>query len=405
MAWSLTNGLPLRSRSKLSERASTPDALPLPVEMILMIMRHLNSEDMCSALQTCRAMRSIVETCLYAHIFIPPHHKVRMTKLLRTLHTRPDLAHNIITFSGSLYPASPKPRFPRVITPTSLVKNWCQRWSTKQPDPQMTVISIHRMMNVKSLTLYDFAWLGTTSETLVRDAICSTISLTSLTSLAIQGRDFFQPGRHLHYNRELSLILRHQPLLERLELRSGDWDLGSWILPTDIPRLTHLMSPPAEAIVLVPRRPVKFLVLREMLALPDQMFWGALAASASPIHTLKVGILQHEVLLSFLHSLSVNLQDIQHLSLNGPDYEHLPMLTQGFPSLSSLRTLHVTLWDHQACQVDGVDSDQLREDRRADLIARVRLKCPQFESLEYDHFSRCGCGSRLYLSTREATSI
>ncbi|KAG9032560.1 hypothetical protein FRB95_001225 [Tulasnella sp. JGI-2019a] len=265
-----------------------PNALPLPVEMILMIMRHLNPRDMYSALQTCHAMRSIVETCLYAHIFIPPHPHVRTAKLLRTLHTRPDLAHNIISFGGSLYPVSPKPQFPRVITPTSLVKNWYQMWSTKQPDPQLTVISIHRMVNAKTLTLCDFAWLGTVSETLVRDAICSTISFTSLTTLIIDGRDFFRSGRPPGYSRELSLIIRHQPLLERLELRSGDWDLGPWILPTDVPRLTHLTSLPEEAIILVPRRPIKSLILRDMVELPDQVFWGALAASASPIHTLKI---------------------------------------------------------------------------------------------------------------------
>ncbi|KAG9000882.1 hypothetical protein FRB94_005105 [Tulasnella sp. JGI-2019a] len=368
--------------------------------MILMIMGHLNSRDMYSALQTCRAMRSIVETCLYAHILIPPHHHERMARLLRTLHARPDFAHNIISFGGSLYPALPKSRLPRVITPTSLVKNWCQRWSTKQPDPQLTVISIHRMVNVRLLTLYDFAWLGTISETLVRDAICSTISLTSLTTLVIDGRDFFRPGLPPGYNRELSLILRHQPLLERLELRSGDWDLGQWILPTDVPRLAHLMSPPAEARVLVSRRPIKSLVLRNVYALPDQVFWGALAASTGPIHTLKVDILHHVVLLSFLDSLSVNLHDIQHLTLNGPDYEHLPMLTQKFPSLPSLCTLRIILWEHQGYQMDGADIDRLREDLRADLTARVQLGCPQLESIDYGHFTGCGCLSRSHPPAR-----
>ncbi|KAG8994076.1 hypothetical protein FRB94_010176 [Tulasnella sp. JGI-2019a] len=180
------------------------------------------------------------------------------------------------------------------------------------------------MVNVRSLTLHDFRWLGTTSQTRICEAICSTPSFTSLTALAIQGRDFFQSRRHSDCDFQLSLILRHQPLLERLELRSGNWDLERWILPTDVPHLTHLMSRPEEAKALVPGRPITSLVLGNILAMPDQDFWEALTMSTSRIDILKVEILECEVLLPFLQLLSINLQDVQELILDGAGYEHLP---------------------------------------------------------------------------------
>ncbi|KAG9026514.1 hypothetical protein FRB95_008740 [Tulasnella sp. JGI-2019a] len=277
-------------------------------------------------------MRGIVENCIYAHITIPNY--PRMTKLLETLHTRPDLAYGIITFDGSLYPVPQKPRFPRVVTPISLVKKWCQQRSMKRRERTLchtAVSSIRNMVNVKSLTLSDFRWLGTSSQTLVCKAICSTTSLTSLTTLVIQGREFSQSQRHSECNRQLCLILRHQPLLERLELRSGDWDLGQWILPTDIPHLTHLTSRPEEAKFLVPGRPIASLDFKKLSLMPRMDIWDALAASTSPIRTLKVDVFQHNVLLSFLRLISSHLQDLQNLALIGPSYDTLPL---GFPHFS-----------------------------------------------------------------------
>ncbi|KAG8999099.1 hypothetical protein FRB94_006435 [Tulasnella sp. JGI-2019a] len=362
----------------------TPNALPLPVELLLMIIRHLSHRDMLSTLQTCQSMRRIVETRLYMHL-LTPFDDLRMVKLLRTLHTRPDLAHNIITFDGSLYPALQKPRFPRVVTPTSLVKNWYQRWSMIRRErtlSHMTVTSILHMVNVRSLTLRDFRWLKTTSaQTLISHAICSTVSLPSLTSLTIHGSDF-RPETKPNYVIQLSLILRYQPFLERLELRSGEWDLERWIFPTDLPRLTHLMSGPEEAKVLVPGRPITSLALRKLSVVPRMDVWVALTTSTSPIHALKVDVLQHDVLLSILHFISSHLQDVEDLTLNGPTYETLPLLTQGFPSLPSLRILHVTLWVHLGCEMESVCTT-LREGRRADLVTRLRSECPEFKSLDY----------------------
>ncbi|KAG9032557.1 hypothetical protein FRB95_001222 [Tulasnella sp. JGI-2019a] len=383
MAWSLINRLSLLfSRSKPSRRLMTPGALPLPVELILMIMKLLDYKDMISVLQTCHAMKSIVETCIYAHIVVPYYDHLRMSRLLQTLHTRPELARNIITFDGSLYLAPRKSRFSRVVPRTSLGKSWFGQRSTKRHVSRATVAILHRMVNIKSLKLYELTWLGTESQTLVCNAICSTMSLTSLT---IQGYGLFHSSRHPDSDSQLSAILRHQPLLERLELE-GEWDLEQWILPTDVPHLTHLMSRPGEAKFFIPGRPIASLSLMEIRAAPDKDFWEALSTSASSIHTLKVNILKDGALLPVLQLLSTHLRDVQDLSLEGPYYENLPMLTAGFPSFLSVRTLHLTVWEH-CCPIH---KEEHINNLRTDLIARVQLECPQLESLEYGHFSRCG---------------
>ncbi|KAG9026515.1 hypothetical protein FRB95_008741 [Tulasnella sp. JGI-2019a] len=390
MAWSLVNRLFLQSRSKRSRRLTTSNALPLPVELLLMTIKHLNSREMLSALRTCRGMRSIVETCLYAHISIPFYHPRRMSKLLRTLHDRPDLAQNVITFNGSFYPALLKSRGPRVITPTSLIQHWYQQWSVERHERAFSTTSatsINNMMNVKSLTLHDFHWLGTPSQNLICDAICSTVSLASVTTLILQGYDFFQHKRHAGSECQLSLILRHQPLLERLELRSGNWDLEQWILPTDVPHLTYLKSGLKEAKVLVPGRPITFLAFRKMSAMPDVDVWQALTASTEPIRTLKVDIPEVNFFSSFLNIISVHLQDVQNLVLTGPGYDSLPMIIENFPPFRSLRTLHIKLWDHVDNRIENI-SATLYENRRANFITHLRLESPQFESLIY---SDCSC--------------
>ncbi|KAG9000868.1 hypothetical protein FRB94_005091 [Tulasnella sp. JGI-2019a] len=76
------------------------------------------------------------------------------------------------------------------------------------------------------------------------------------------------------------------------------------------------------------------------------------------------------------------------------------MLTQNFPPLPSLRTLHIKLWEDLDCQLDDVDYDKLREDRRVDFTSRARSEHPQFESPDFEHFSGCGCYNQSYLSTR-----
>ncbi|KAG9000886.1 hypothetical protein FRB94_005109 [Tulasnella sp. JGI-2019a] len=230
-----------------------------------------------------------------------------MLKLLRTLHTRPDLAHRIVTFDGSLYPIAP------VVSTPSIQRQQRPMNRSERALSSTIVILIHNMMNVKSLTLHDFSWVGTPCQAIVCNAISSTLSFTSLTALAVEGRDF---GERREYSSQLSLILRSQPLLECLELRSGAWDLGRWIFRSGVPRLTRLVARLDEAKVLVPGRPITSLSIKHMSGPPSLDVWEALAASTAKVTALALDA-GYGPLEPSLRSIALHLQSIQELVITG----------------------------------------------------------------------------------------
>ncbi|KAG9026506.1 hypothetical protein FRB95_008732 [Tulasnella sp. JGI-2019a] len=231
-------------------------------------------------------MPQYVETCLYSHISTDD---TRVIKLLGTLHTQPELAHNIVAFDGRLYPAQDRHHFSSRV-PTPILKHWHQEHSIKRYERKITKSTatlIHHMMNAKSLELQDLPWLEIRIEESICNLICSTASLRSLTSLAIQclemsSRDL---NKRRDYSRHLCLILRGHPLLERLELLPGLWDLGPWILQSHIPRLSHLAANSDTARVMIRGRPNTSLYIPNLMDVRDADTWEALAASTAPINS------------------------------------------------------------------------------------------------------------------------
>ncbi|KAG9026512.1 hypothetical protein FRB95_008738 [Tulasnella sp. JGI-2019a] len=234
------------------------------------------------------------------------------------------------------------------------------------------------MVNIKSLTLRDFGWLGTPYQNLIRDAISLTVSLSSLTSLVIQGQDFPPSGRHENHSVQLALLLRSQPLLECLELRSSEWDLQDCMLQSDVPRLSHLVAGSREARFLVCGRPITSLFIRSITREPGPDGWKALAASSAPITFLALDDMYHPFLEAALHSVAMHFKDVQKLSIQGAAYQILPLLIGGFPSFPYLRTLRLKAWD---LNMEGTESI---EDQRLDAIMYIRHRCPQFQNLEMD---------------------
>ncbi|KAG9032551.1 hypothetical protein FRB95_001216 [Tulasnella sp. JGI-2019a] len=358
----------------------TSNPLPLPLELIPMVMDHLHPRDVSSALQTCHAMRTIVEPCLYKHISIPTHHRrnhTRMAKLLRTLYTRPDLTHYILTFNGSFSPV------PHIDSPPSGLNRWLlnQLRHARTLSGMITTL-IHHMVNVRSLTLQDFDWLETASQTLISNALCSTTSFASLTALAIEGHNFFQPGKTGDYTSQLSLILRSQPRLERLELRSGDWDLEHWILQSDVPSLSHLMAQPSEAPVMVCGRPIRSLFIRNVLTVPTSDIWEAVARSEALIDTLTLEVIQYKDLTPTLYSASMYMKDVQKLVIHGAACQELPLLISGFPSFHYLQTLRVMVWDYWDGGKISVNGERTNEEERIDATIFLRSRCPRLQNLE-----------------------
>ncbi|KAG9000875.1 hypothetical protein FRB94_005098 [Tulasnella sp. JGI-2019a] len=342
-----------------------------------MIINYLIPGDMAAALRTCRAMKRIVEACLYTHISIPTlsdYHHIRMAKLLRTLHTRPELAHKIITFDGRLYPAPDRYHFSTRV-PTPVLKHWYQEHSMKRLSKSIVSL-IHNMVNVKSLTLRDFHWLGTRVDDRIFNAMRSSTSLRSLTSLAVKCETkCWTSGTHENYSLQLCLVLRSHPLLERLELGPGRWDLEPWILQSDIPRLSHLTADSNAARVIVPGRPITTLYIPNLMGVRDVDTWEALAASVMPITTLAFDFLW-ERKASPLCSIGIYMKDVQHLVLNCFSVMMLPRITKELPSFRCLRTLRLSVLNYSP---NGRND---YEGKRTEAIIRIRSICPEFQDLK-----------------------
>ncbi|KAG9000876.1 hypothetical protein FRB94_005099 [Tulasnella sp. JGI-2019a] len=204
--------------------------------------------------------------------------------------------------------------------PTTVLGHWYQERSMKRCERRFTKpIStlIHHMVNVKSLTLHDFHWLGTRVEDRICDVICSTVSLRFLTSLAIhcENTALWRPDTHGNYSLQLCLVLRSHPLLDRLELGPGLWDLEPWIQPSDVPRLSHLTADSDAVRVMVRGRPITTLYIPNLMDVRDV---AALIDSVVPITTLTFDILP-ECNESALSSIGTHIKDIQHLVLGHAD--------------------------------------------------------------------------------------
>ncbi|KAG8844915.1 hypothetical protein FRB96_002804, partial [Tulasnella sp. 330] len=232
-------------------------------------------------------MKNIIEPYMYTHITIPSTDQQRVLKFFQALEKRPEIAKNVVSFDGSLFPV-PIDRFPRVVTPTALSKHWLRKWGAKKQGRNLSrtiPTSLQHMRNVKSLTLHEFEWLGTPSRDLYSDGFPSSLSLTTLILNGPMAHRTLKTWSA--YNSQLITILRHQPLLEHLELRSSAWDL-QLLLPADVPRLTHLVSRPEDAYALVRGRPITSLTLVNTRWVPDLLIWLALEASTATVTNLRI---------------------------------------------------------------------------------------------------------------------
>ncbi|KAG8865644.1 hypothetical protein FRB97_004542, partial [Tulasnella sp. 331] len=103
----------------------------------------------------------------------------------------------------------------------------------------------------------------------------------------------------LDYEHELAMILKSQPLLKRLELRIGKWDMDMWLSPTG---LSHLHSPVVneeEARMLIPRRPITSLTLLGVDKVLDDDAWKDLATSSTLITSLTFDVIEEGLVPPF----------------------------------------------------------------------------------------------------------
>ncbi|KAG8875098.1 hypothetical protein FRB98_008074, partial [Tulasnella sp. 332] len=101
---------------------------------------------------------------------------------------------------------------------------------------------------------------------------------------------------------KLATILRNQPLLEHLELRSRKWDMDGWLSATDLPHLRSLVAREDEARWLIPGRPITSLTFLEVDKVPEDNAWKELTASSTPITSLTACFIRKDSISPFLKS-------------------------------------------------------------------------------------------------------
>ncbi|KAG9008721.1 hypothetical protein FRB93_006267 [Tulasnella sp. JGI-2019a] len=365
------------TRSKPLRRVTTPSALPLPVELILMVIKHLETGDMCSAIQTCHAMRRIIETCLYTNVIIPWSALDRLMNLFRTLDTRPDLASNIITFDGSFYAC-----MDYFMTP-SRTRQWRRKWLMKRDKRTQSSAKetlLHHMVNVKSLTLRGFGWPRTPSQAL----LTGVMSLTSLKALIIiENYESYYPYTTPNFGTLGNHVIHHHQLLECLEFRSGGWCLERRIQQSDGPRISHLIDRPHKAGVMVYGGPVAALLIKSEGLSPNPYRWDVwklLAAEVAPIIALTLDAPEREPFESILGLAAQYLKDIQTLVIKKVLFQEVHSLTGRLPSFCCLHTLRFIVPD---LLVGGMGR-KMSEEQRIDATTDIRSRCPQFRNLEIE---------------------
>ncbi|KAG8871487.1 hypothetical protein FRB97_008650 [Tulasnella sp. 331] len=346
--------------------------LQLPVELYLEILEYLQTADVLAVLETCQATKVIAEAYLYKHITVLAHNRRRLSCLLRTLSTRPDLAQRVHTWNGYLYPVLYKAPYPDAYGPKLLSKQRLKRRRQVQEvvDFSSTLAkSLNHMSNLKSMTIRDFDWLWTASHSVVAPSVAGA----SLTALFITGSAFRCPGRRAGYELELAMILKSQPLLERLELRSGKWDMEEWLTPKDLTHLHTLVAGEADARRLIPGRPITSLTLHYVTRVLDNNAWQGLAASSEPITSLTFSVSRKEFIPPILQSAAKHMEALESICASSLCIEHLGKVYENFPTFKRLRYLSVTM---RECWHNDT---KLKEEYLTDLRTGVQMGSPSIE--------------------------
>ncbi|KAG9010787.1 hypothetical protein FRB94_009868 [Tulasnella sp. JGI-2019a] len=343
----------IRSRRISSERHFSTSTLwrLLPLELILMIIAEIgpfNYQDMASLLQTCHAMRCIVEASLYTHIRITlkRDYKQRIFNLWRTIYDRPDLARRIIIFNiPILYP------FPYWVPraekgPFSLlhrIQNSKTKRNNRLLEDAITECFPH-LCNVTSLTIRDSDLLRMSLNPLAKEAL-SAVALPCLNTLAVYGRTLAPDHHQAACCSQFVTIIRLQPLLEHILLFyvGTGWNLQQRILLTDLPRLSTLVSGVNEAAVLVPGRSITSLSLIGTWSSRSDTALTALAPSACLLGKLTLDLGRSSwLLVPVIHMVATHMPDITCLVVVASHHHDMPLVSNGF-DISRAKVGHSSL--------------------------------------------------------------
>lgn len=329
--------IPKRHPAKSAQETNigpTVSICQLPAELVFQILQGLEHASALCLLKTCRTMRSVVETHLYTSLQLDYSRRNRITKLVRTLCERPDLAKVVSSFNGHLVPfwpeaigaTGPHDLRPAATNHSRLTK---EKWrgqklqAVQKEYEEMLAMALRSMTSLRTLCSSDFGggtWRG--CFTMIRNTISPHVKLTTLQIHS----SYYTRGSHLAADRTIVAdaiweFLQQQPSIETLALPAACLPLGLQPQVMDLPRLHALIAGPDDARKLVPGRPVETF---RLLTLPEYEIsetWADLTAGSVP-----------------LKSVTVNLA----LIAVGPYLPNLAVMASKLQGVSELRLTHLS---------------------------------------------------------------
>lgn len=364
--------------------SSPPGVLQLPVEVLILILRQLKSSEKSAVLQTCKALKCVVEPLLYEKVTLPLCDASRRLRLFGALTARPELAAQVRTMSGPFAPPylGVKTSWNRLGT----VLRGTARYEAAQQDLRQLTAALRLTANVQSLIVWDGSWISDPRYVDLRAAIAD---------LDLRRLDILDP---YPYPGNCVPIVETQPNLLHLHCTVPPYDSTSSVLPLApeyAPRLTTLRMNVRQAAAVVPGRPITSLTLFVDPSGVPVGVWSGLSRSSARVVDLSFEYNAEGKVIWELCDLIIDIPSafpfVRVLRLDGhlTDEEEV---SRGISDMACLEELHFQRGVFLA-GLRGTDSNPEEYRRRRDaIIAAWKTSCP---TLKVVTISPWGYGSEL----------
>ncbi|KAG9023891.1 hypothetical protein FS837_005593 [Tulasnella sp. UAMH 9824] len=360
----------------------------LPAEIIFLIVESVDLIQRARVMLTCRYLHQVLEPFLYRHLeLLDPESHHRSHRLHQTLHDRPALISQIVTYHGPLCPTEGKGTYYNPFLPWEL-------WESDDVRKSRALSIFKRAVNIRDLYFTDFIdWIAEYAWRPLREAVDDLV----LDRLALRTRND---------NVEIVHLLRNQPELTQLEIL---WGGGLWenLKETDIPKLKSVSASLETAAVIVPGRPVSAIKLPPSQG-ADRLEEGLLQClnmSTRPIRQFEMRlcrVYKEDLVRDQLQALARNMPTIEDLTIHvGGRISGRMLLLEipAFGSISSLTLLEAslvhtpfsTILDEDYPTANSLLPSNLdTPDSWADLESQLKKMCPNLTSLYHTTLTYLG---------------
>ncbi|KAG8895295.1 hypothetical protein FRC01_012456 [Tulasnella sp. 417] len=356
----------------------------IPVEIIHLIVESVDLLQRARIMMTCCYFRQVLEPTLYRHLsLLNPECYSRSSRLHQTLHDRPALLSQIVTYRGPIFP-----HMDDVSDEGSDAELPRKRRMYEDPRLYVSLTIFEGAVNIRDLEFTDYfeRWTVNFIWKSQKEAISRMVLDQLVMDVPNESFDVVQ-------------VLRNQPELTRLEL---PWPGGGggWknLEAKDIPKLKSLSAKLEIAALIVPGRPVDEvnLLSSEGGRRLDEDLLQRLSESTRPIRKFgtKLYIPFHEESVrGVLKTLSRYLPDLEALTISVKGKISGRMLLSelpAFPSIVSLTLLGASLVNTLSSTTPEelsplvnplLPNNTDNPDSWADLEYHLRKRCPKFTTL------------------------